>query len=246
MVGYVADFADGLATGAHAHPKAQLLYAIRGTMRVEVAGSIFTVPPTTALLIPANVPHSVRMKGMVAQRQLFIGNPFDELVANNVKVLSVSSLLREVIIALCEEGPNWTNECRAGHLAAIALEEIRRAPVLPFALPLPNDPRLLRVTSAILAVVSDRRTLTKWALDAGASERTLARLFLRETGMTFAQWRQQARLIEAYVLLSSGAKPTVTATTAGYASPAAFGVAFRAFFGCTPGAVRKVASCPSV
>ena len=237
VVGYVADFEDGLVTGTHAHPKAQLLYAVRGTMRVEVTGSVFTVPPTTALIIPADLSHSVRMRGAVAQRQLFIGPPFDGPVSDAVRVISVSPLLREVVVALCAEGADWLRPERAGYLAAIAMDEIQCATVLPFDLPLPGDPRLRRVTSAILASPNDRRTLTDWSIHAGASERTLGRLFVRETGLTFAQWRQQARLIDAYVSLSMGTKPAATATAAGYASPPAFGAAFRAFFGCTPGAV---------
>lgn len=238
VVGYAADFEDGLVTGTHAHPKAQLLYAVRGTMHIEVAGSVFTVPPTTALFIPTDVPHSVRMRGAVAQRQLFIGSSFDGLLSDVVRVISVSPLLREVVVALCAEGADWLRPDRAGHLAAITLDEIQRATALPFDLPLPVDPRLRRVTSAILASLNDRRTLTDWSMDAGASERTLGRLFVRETGLTFAQWRQQARLIDAYASLSMGAKPAATARAAGYASPPAFGAAFRAFFGCTPGAVR--------
>jgi AraC-like DNA-binding protein len=238
VVGYAADFEDGLVTGTHAHPKAQLLYAVRGTMHIEVTGSVFTVPPTTALFIPTNLPHSVRMRGAVAQRQLFIGSSFDGLVSEAVRVISVSPLLREVVVALCAEGADWLRPDRAGYLAAITLDEIQRATALPFDLPLPVDPRLRRVTSAILASLNDRRTLTDWSMDAGASERTLGRLFVRETGLTFAQWRQQARLIDAYVSLSMGAKPAATASAAGYASPPAFGAAFRAFFGCTPGAVR--------
>lgn len=237
VVGYLADFEDGLVTGMHAHPKTQLLYAVRGTMRVEVAGSVFTVPPTTALFVPADLPHCVRMKGAVAQRQLFISSPSERLFSDKIRVVCVSPLLREVIMALCAEGADWLHAEKAGHLAAIAMDEIQHASALPFDLPVPADPRLRRLTSAMLASLNDRRTLTEWSEDAGASERTLARLFLKETGLTFAQWRQQARLIEAYVSLSAGAKPGAIAGATGYASPSAFGAAFRAFFGCTPGAV---------
>jgi AraC-like DNA-binding protein len=118
------------------------------------------------------------------------------------------------------------------------MEEIQRASVLPFDLPLPRNPRLHRVTPAILASLNDRRTLTDWSTEAGASEGTLNRLFVRKTGLTFAQWRQQARLIDACVSLSMGAKPAATASAAGYASQPAFGAAFRAFFGCTSGAIK--------
>ena len=70
---------------------------------------------------------------------------------------------------------------------------------------------------------------------AGASLRTLQRIFPRETGLTIETWRQKARLLHAIGGLSSGATVTETAFDCGYQSVAAFIAAFSRQFGVTPG-----------
>lgn len=241
VVGYSVDFPDGLVTGMHSHPKSQLLYSITGVMRVETEDAVFIVPPTTALFIAAEKRHSVQMKGTVAQRQLFIG-PMHLAAAGEARVVTVTPLLREVIVALCGEGHDWKQPVRARNLARLAIHEIECSDILPFSLPLPRDPRVSRITSALTAAPGDCRTLAEWSEQAGASERTLARLFLRETSLTFRQWRQHARMIDAYAALSTGAALATTVLKAGYESAPAFGAAFRAHFGQTPGSVRSL--CP--
>jgi AraC-like DNA-binding protein len=76
--------------------------------------------------------------------------------------------------------------------------------------------------------------LEQWARSAGASGRTLARLFRRETGMSFGAWRQQARLIEALTRLGAGEPVTHVALDLGYDSPSAFTAMFRRSLGVTP------------
>jgi len=105
---------------------------------------------------------------------------------------------------------------------------------VPLDLPQPAEPRLRRVTQALLANPGDRRSLAAWARWAGASPRTLARLFLRETGLSFGAWRQRARLLQAVARLATGQAVTTVALDVGYDSPSAFIAAFRRQFGTTP------------
>ncbi|WP_315984086.1 helix-turn-helix domain-containing protein [Aliamphritea spongicola] len=68
----------------------------------------------------------------------------------------------------------------------------------------------------------------------GCSERTLARRFHKETGMTFGQWRQQARLLEALSRIASGQPIASIAQDLGYSSQSAFISMFRKALGKTP------------
>jgi AraC-like DNA-binding protein len=79
-----------------------------------------------------------------------------------------------------------------------------------------------------------KRTLAAWAREIGVSDRTLARLFVRETGMTFAGWRQQLRLIRALEALAAGRSVTEAAMDVGYDSPSSFIAMFRRSLGTTP------------
>ncbi|HVT67927.1 MAG TPA: AraC family transcriptional regulator [Trebonia sp.] len=85
---------------------------------------------------------------------------------------------------------------------------------------------------------ADDRTLAELGRAAGASERTLSRLFRRDTGMTFPQWRAQLRLQHAMLLLAAGSSVTAAAAASGYGNTSAFIAAFRDAFGVTPAAYR--------
>ena len=69
----------------------------------------------------------------------------------------------------------------------------------------------------------------------GASSRTLARIFLSDTGMTFRQWQQQVRLLEGLARLAEGHTVTETALSVGYETTSAFIAMFRRSLGVTPG-----------
>ncbi len=241
LVGYAHDYAAGWHTGVHAHPRAQLLYAVTGVMRIDTPAIAYVVPPTTALVMPANAPHAVRMDGPVAMRALFLREDAAAQTGHRIAVIAVSALLREVILAACAEPIDWDLQGRGRHLTALALDEIARAATLPLGLPMPRDPRLQRVADALRTRPDDPRGLDDFAAMAGASTRTLARLFRAETGISFRQWRQQARMTEALAALDAGASPARAAALAGYASQPAFGAAFRAVFGLTPGQARRIA-----
>lgn len=219
FVGLSRDYPAGFAAALHAHPRAQLLYAVSGVMRIETPGAAFVVPPSMALFLRENAAARVRA---------------------GTDVIAVSPLLREVVLAACAEPLHWDRRGRGRWLAELALDEIARATALPLDLPTPRDPRLLRAVAALRANPADPRRLEDLADLVGASSRTLARLFRAETGLSFRQWRQQARIAEAMGALSTGTTPARAAALAGFAAQAAFGAAFRDSFGMTPGQARLV------
>ena len=239
LVGLARDYPAGFAAGLHAHPRAQLLYAVSGVMHIDTLDAAFVVPPSMALFLPAHAPHAIRMDGPVAMRALFLRKDAAQRAGKNTAVIAVSPLLREVVLAACAEPLDWNQRGRGRWLAEMALDEISRAGVLPLGLPMPRDPRLLRAVAALRTPAAGPR-LEDLTGVAGASSRTLARLFRTETGLSFRQWRQQARLTAAMGALSQGATPSRAAAMAGFASQAAFGAAFRALFGITPGQARQI------
>jgi AraC-like DNA-binding protein/quercetin dioxygenase-like cupin family protein len=107
--------------------------------------------------------------------------------------------------------------------------------VSPLFLPEASDIRLQRICRELRANPADNRTLAEWAEVAGGSTRTLERLFQKETGLTFAQWRRQLRLHSALVRLNRGESVTSVALDAGYQNTSAFIEMFRRLVGCTPG-----------
>lgn len=231
---FMRDYPDGDFTGRHSHARAQLLFSLGGVMRVATDAASFIVPPGRALWVPAGEPHSVAIAGLVQMRALFLRDDAARAGPPGVTVMATSPLLRELILAACEEPLEWDEHGRGGHLAALLIEEIRRAPALPFGVPEPREPRLARLAAALRADPASPLSLEDWAARIGASPRSLSRLFRAETGLSFGAWRQALRLAEAAALLAQGVPPARAGAAVGYASAPAFGAAFRAAFGITP------------
>lgn len=239
LVGYAHDYAAGSDTGWHQHPRAQLLHAVAGVMRVITRAALFIVPPGTGLWMPAHTLHVTRMPAGLRMRALFLREDAAGAGPDAVTVVAVSPLLRALILAACDEPVMWDEHGPVRHVVALALHEISHAATRPISVPACRDPRLQRVTEALLADPADPRGLEAFAETAGASARTLARLFRRETGMSFQAWRRQLRLTEALASLAQGASPARAAAAVGYSSGPAFGAAFRTAFGTTPGRSRR-------
>jgi len=240
VVGFADDYPAGLRTGIHAHPRAQLLHAVSGVMTIETPTASFITPPSTALLLPANKEHDIRMNGPVEMRTLFLRKNAALKIGDRAMVFTVPPLLRELILAACSEPLDWDLDGRGYFIAELAMDEIVRSKVLPLELPMPWDARVRRVTERMIADPSNERTIEDWAEIANASSRTLTRLFRAETGLSFRQWRQHLRLARALSLIVAGSTPTQAAQKVGFKSVPAFGSAFRELFGMTPAQARRM------
>lgn len=238
------DFADGFVIAPHCHARDQLLYAVSGTMRITTAGDAWIVPPDRAVYIPGGVVHSVSMRGPVAMRTLYVARPALSELPGKPGVMTVSALLRALVLALLEEPVTYQPGSRADRIAALILDEIARAEPLALALPMPRDPRLMRLCTALVGQPDLGTTFDQWADQVGASRRTLARLFRDECGMTFTAWRQRVRLHAALEALTRGSRVGDAARANGYATSSAFSAAFRQAFGVSPKSVAAVRAAP--
>lgn len=233
------DFAAGFEIAPHRHARAQVIYATVGTMRVSTDDSVWVVPPQRALWMPPGVRHSIVMSGDVTMRTLYLRRDAAEGMPAVCRVLPVSPLLRELIVRATELPMRYDERGPAGHVVALILDELHREQSLPLQrLPMPRDKRLRRLCEALLAAPGDGRTLDVWARSANASPRTLSRLFVVETGLTFGAWRQQARVLEAMGRLGGGQPVTEIALELGYDSVSAFSAMFRRAAGVPPSAYR--------
>jgi AraC-like DNA-binding protein len=151
----------------------------------------------------------------------------------------ISGLLRESILALLDEPPDYPEDGRGGIIARLILTELARLEERRFDVPMPRDPRALRVARALLEDCSIDHDLDRWADGAGASRRTLARLFRSETGLGFAEWRARLRAIDGLARLADGASVAGTAAAVGYASPSAFSAMVRRTLGSPPRRLRR-------
>ena len=233
----------------HRHPRGQLLYAGRGVMRVVAGGGRWVVPPSQAVWLPPETEHEVWFPGEVLLHSLFVDPSAVEGLPEHCAVLEVVPLLRELILRTAEVGEDYGASGPEMRLMRVILDELLRARQARLHLPMPQDARVRRVTEGLITEPGDNRTLDAWSETACTGPRTLARLFVRETGLTFGAWRQRLRLMEAVDRLGAGQRVTQVAFDLGYESLSAFVEMFRKQLGQPPGRYLRAplehASTPS-
>lgn len=228
----------GTQLGLHAHAEAQLLFASHGAMQVTTPEGRWLVPSRRAVWLPPRLEHAVDMLTDLEMRSLYLSPDWVASHAeaprlNRAFVVAVGTLLRELILALFAGIPNPD---RADLAARMVLFELAEAEDTAAFVPFPTDPRARRVAETILADPSGNRELFDLAKGAGASARTITRLFRAETDLSFKAWRQRARILASAAVLESERLPVATvAARFGFASAASFVAAFRSVLGMPPG-----------
>lgn len=224
---------NGQRFPAHAHPEYQLAWSERGVLAITLENQTWVLPPNRALWIPRNLLHTTQASSPTMMRSVYFRQRSAPVRWQRPTVVAVSPLLRELICFLASAERNTPAARHARSLLGRLLVPLSTARI---ELPMPRDERARRVAEALTKRSDDPRTLTKLGKLAGASARTLARLFIAETGMTFGNWRTQLRLTNAIALLANGETVTQVASLVGYESTSAFVAAFRRRIGVPPGA----------
>lgn len=235
VIAVAHDRPEAFEVPPHEHLRAQLVYATNGVMRVSTDDATWIVPPQQAVWVPPGVTHSVVNESKVAFRTLYLHPEVVAGLPDRCCVISVSPLLRELILYATTLGDDESEHHLQASLLSVTPALLATLKVEPLQLPLPKDRRLQMITDTLMDEPADRRALSDWAKQVGASERTLERLFQKELAMNYSQWRQRRRLLSAISRLSEGTPVTTTAYELGYASPSAFIAMFRRELGHPPG-----------
>ena len=233
----------------HRHDWAQVAYSSTGVLRVSAGAHTYIVPPSRAVWIPPAVEHVVHVIEDAELRTLYrhvpagASGPAALGAAQQgpagaawqvCRVLEVSPLLRELVDQLGQAALGDDADERERLCAALVQDELRRARPVPLGVGLPADKRLRSLCEAVLDDPARHATLQGWAHEAGASVRTVARLFRQELGTTFAEWRQQVLLAKALSMAARKRPMAHIAAELGYASASAFTAMVRRSVGVPP------------
>ena len=236
----------------HSHTWAQVLYAVSGVMWVEAGREALVVPPQRAVWLPPGTPHAIHMMSAVEMRNLYLHKCDIGHLSKQCEVFQIDGLLRELIKTIAEREQERSEAwlAAASRLAAIELAHAKR---LSLRIPLPDasgtshrsnaantdgtsgaaDRRLAMLCRAVIDNPSNAIAFEQHAASVGASVRTLARLFTREMGVGFAQWRRQVQLAIAVSRLAEGHSVSAVARELGYL-PSSFSDMFRRELGAPP------------
>jgi AraC-like DNA-binding protein len=216
----------------HSHPEPMLLWAATATVTMRTAERDWLVPPGYGLWVPAQAEHSettLQAGELCIIRFTPAQCPISWPEPTGV---SVGPLLRELLLHLYRAEADDPSRPNAESLVFDLLTPL---PVNAIDIRMPGDPRVRTIAEQLIKNPADQRDLAVWAGEVHAGVRTLSRLFLSETGLTFAQWRTHVRIRAAAEHLSGGASVTATARLVGYRKPSAFIAAFQRATGQTPG-----------
>ncbi len=226
---------DPFELAPHRHAKSQLLLTWRGALSVEIERGLWMVPPGSAIWIPGGALHAIRVTGAMEGYGAFIDPAASTRLPAQCRAIGVTPLLRELLMRTARMEMLYEADGPEARLAAVLIDEIAAARVEDLHLPMPHDTRLRRVVERIMAAPARREPVEAIARDAGLSERTLARLMVRETGMSLVRWRQQLAVMLAVRAFASGRTIQQVSEELGYDSVPSFVTMFRKVLGAAPG-----------
>ena len=234
VYGHVGGIANQAIGCPHIHSWAQLSYAIDGVLEVRTDTGRFIAPPLQAIWIPAHMRHSVHCTATTQLRSLYIDSEKVRIDWSECRVLGVKPLMRELIREFSEMPIQYDEHGREGRVVSVLLDQLAEAPEAGLSLTWPQDSRLDAICQDIHDHPDLQCTLSDYGKRLQLCERSLSRLFLYETGMSFRRWRQHSRLLFSLTLLEQGKRVTDVAIACGYESMPAFIAAFKGQMGFTP------------
>lgn len=230
----------------HQHAGGQIYLLTHGMMALETRERQWAMTAGSIGWLPPNCPHQALACGNVAGWSLYLPEPRCATLPAQPRLSPASTLIQALVARIAPFAGQRLDPAQL-RLLQVLLDEMKAEETAPLQLPLPQDARLLKIARALLNEPASDRSQSEWAAWAGLSVRTLSRRFIGETGVTFARWRQQARVLRSLEPLSRGESVGRIAGEYGYDNVSAYIAAFRQRFGTTPGLYftqRQTATAP--
>lgn len=224
----------GMESEPHAHREAQVMVLVRGELTCESAGALWIVPPNSALWIPPSVTHRIRARAPLEGYTVFLRPRAAPSLPKDCCTVSVTPLFRELLFRLATRPADYDRKGPDAKLVSVLLHELTTVSVENHGLPMPSDPRLRRLLDAMTAEPGSGATIKEWARRVGVGDRTLNRILVEETGLTFGRWRRQLHVLLAIQKMSRGATVQRVASELGYESASGFVTMFRKTLGVAP------------
>jgi len=223
----------------HSHDWGQFVYACKGVLVVSTPFHRYIVPPEQGVWLLPGVAHEVTALSDVQLTSFYFDNSFLTVLPVECCVLKVNEFLKALIKEANNIEKDYQWNSTDGRLLRLILDKLSQAPSEIAQLPYPKDARLLAIFFEINNSPENKNTLAQWGNIVGASARTLSRLFKKETGMKYSEWRQRLTIQIAITQLSLGKSVHSVSLHLGYESPSSFIYMFRKIVGVTPSCYRE-------
>jgi AraC-like DNA-binding protein len=219
----------------HAHEWHQLIYVSAGLMSVATEAGSWVAPATWAIWVPAGIRHGIRFVVDSAFRTAYFRPDWADNYPTGCTVVSVSALLRELILRTIKIGKLDRRHPLETAIAALIVSELQVSGARSLSLKQPTSEAMCRAARLMTKRSPQTATVSSLASAVGAGTRTFERQFFAETGMTPGRWRQHQAMLTGLESLAGGTAIKIVAAQSGYSTASAFIAAFRKIFGTTPG-----------
>jgi AraC-like DNA-binding protein len=230
-----ADLKAATVLANHAHDWHQLIYVSAGLMNVATEAGSWVAPATWAIWVPAGIRHGIRFVVDSAFRTAYFRPDWTDNYPTSCAVVSVSALLRELILRTIKTGKLDRRQPLETAIAALMVSELQVSGARSLSLKQPTGAAMSRAAMLMTNRDPQAATVASLARAVGAGTRTFERQFFAETGMTPGRWRQHQAMLTGLELLAGGTGIKTVAAHSGYRTASAFIAAFRKIFGTTPG-----------
>ncbi len=230
-----ADLKAATVLANHAHEWHQLIYVSAGLMSVATEAGSWVAPATWAVWVPAGIRHGIRFVLDSAFRTAYFRPDWTDNHPTGCTVVSVSPLLKELILRTIKTGKLDRRHPLEIAIAALMVSELQVSGARSLSLKQPTGEAMCRAATLMTNRDPRAATLASLARAVGAGTRTFERQFFAETGMTPGRWRQHQAMLAGLESLAAGTPIKSVASQSGYRTASAFIAAFRKIFGTTPG-----------
>lgn len=234
VITYSETIQNAKCADSHAHPRAQLISCDGGIMEVVTKNNIWIVNPLQSVWISSHEQHQVYFPNNVKMTTAFIDKSKLSNLPKDSFAFDTSSFLKSLLAKIISfSNPNQFT-FQQNRVIDVFLDELSNLkPSLTF-LPTSQDERIKKVTDALMNDMSSKHTIDYYASKSSVSPRTLSRLFHKELGMGFGDWRMRLKLMEAVKQLGEKRSVKEISFDLGYENVSSFIAAFKKHFGKTP------------
>ncbi len=233
------EFAAHSHAHPHRHPWGQLNYSAHGVMQLEVAGQRFISPPSYGIWIPPHAIHSAYNRHSIVYRSVYLDLSLCADLPQQACSVVMNDILKAILNNFAERDVQIPQSAADRRLGQVLVDQLHAAAIEHSYLPYASSTQTSFVVDSLRAEPGNADTLAQWAERVFVSERTLARQFMRETGISFGEWRQRLRFLAAIEQLETQQSIKEIAFYLGYSSPSAFISMFQRHAQCTPEQYRR-------
>ncbi|PKH24443.1 AraC family transcriptional regulator [Enterobacterales bacterium CwR94] len=223
----------------HCHAWGQVIFVKCNVLEMQVAGQRLLTPAEFPVWVPPGIEHASYNHKQAHFRTLDIHAELCQGLPPTACLLKVSPIVHAIVEDCAARQVGLPDSEEDQRLCEVLLDQLRQA--LPQESYLPHSPDrfLAPMLHALEQDPADNTPLSTWAQRVFTTERTLARRFQTELGMTFSEWRQRLRFVHAISLLEQGLTVQDIALQLGYSSSSALIVMFQQLSGTTPERYRQ-------